>query len=117
MLLVFGLLLCALALLLYLFVGQDGDVLMAVSICFRAGILLGVIWLAFPQAVQLLSKYPPWVIASTVVTLAVLVVRPKAIIYVLPLLAIVGVVQFVGWIFAPPPRKSPDLKPGKKPRK
>ncbi len=85
--------------------GNDSRVMYA-SICLRAGFTLGAIWLAFPQVLELLAKFPPWLIGLVVLAVGVLVVRPRMIVVIWPLLLGIAVIQFVGWLFKPPKPKS-----------
>jgi len=103
---VFGLLLCLTAFILWWFYNADGSMQMYLSICLRAGLVLLAIWLAFPQAVAILSRYPPWVIGMTVICGFLLVVRPRLIIIIGPLIAAMLIVQFVTWVFKPPVKKT-----------
>lgn len=103
---VFGLLLCVVAFILWWFYNTDGSMQMYLSICLRAGLVLIAIWLAFPQAVAILGRYPPWVIGLTVICGFLLVVRPRLIIIIGPLVGAMLVVQFVTWVFKPPVKKT-----------
>ena len=76
------------------------------SICLRAGLVLTALWLAFPQLLSLVTRFPPWMIGSLVIGLGALVWRPRSIVVVGPLLGAIAVIQFVGWLFKPLP--TPD---------
>lgn len=73
---------------------------MLASVCIRAGLVLGALWLALPQ---LLSRSPPWFIVCLVTGLLILVWRPRMAIIVLPLLAGLGILQFIRWLSKPLP--------------
>lgn len=73
------------------------------SVCQRVGLVLGAMWLAYEQVRQLSHRSPPWLLGCIGLALLVLVVRPKAILIVAPLLAVVALLQFVGWLFKPLP--------------
>jgi hypothetical protein len=51
---------------------NDGTLSLA---CVRVAIVLGALWLAYPQA----SRLPPWKVAAVILPLAVLAARPKLI--------------------------------------
>ncbi len=73
--------------------------------CLRIGLVLGAVWLALPNLMQRRSGASPLVLTLLgVLTLAVLI-RPKAIIVLWPILIIVGVLQFFSWLVKPPARK------------
>lgn len=84
------------------FGSSDDNVWMA-SICMRVGFTLGAIWLAFPQAVEIAERFPPWLIACIAIGGLVIIARPRAAVYVLPALLLIGALQFVGWLFKPLP--------------
>lgn len=79
----------------------ETDWSMTASICLRAGLTLGAIWLAFPQVTAILAKIPRWLLLCLVAAVATLVIRPKALLYVGPILAALAALQFVGWLFTP----------------
>lgn len=75
----------------------------AASICLRVGLVLGAGWLAYDQLQRAAAKTPPWLAGSVGLALLVLVFRPRALIYVLPVLAGLAFLQFLGWLFKPLP--------------
>jgi hypothetical protein len=66
---------------------------------------LGTLWLAFPQISELSKQIPPWLIGAILLGCIVIAVRPKAFAFIVPLLALLGVMQILGLILRPPPRK------------
>lgn len=67
----------------------------------KVGLVLGAIWLAMPQVEDLLKKTPPWLWA--VIGLSLLAaVFTKSFIIILPIVAVICFLQFVGWLFKPP---------------
>ena len=78
---------------------------MAAGMCVRIGMTLGALWLAFPQLVDLTSRVSPWTLAAIVIGLLIVVARPRTILFVAPVLLAIGLLQFVGWLFKPLPRK------------
>jgi hypothetical protein len=89
---------------LFYFGVDDSQSSMAASICLRAGLVLGAIWLAFPQILQVLARVPPWLVACILLSVMAVIARPKTIILVAPLLAALAVMQFVTWLFKPLPQ-------------
>ncbi|MEQ8787275.1 MAG: hypothetical protein RIC55_13300 [Pirellulaceae bacterium] len=87
--------------LLLRFGNNNTDWSMTASILLRAGLTMGAVWLAFPQVASLLTKTPRWLLICSVVGMATLVVRPRAILYVGPVLAALAALQFVGYLFTP----------------
>ena len=86
---------------------SDSQWSMFASICIRVGLMLNVIWLAFPQVVGLAKRFPPWLMATIGVTGLVIAARPRMIIYLGPVVAAIAVLQFVGWLFKPLPNPKP----------
>jgi hypothetical protein len=73
------------------------------SVCQRVGIVLGAMWLAYDQVLKIGQRSPPWLLGCIGLCLLVIVARPRAILIVAPLLAVVAALQFVGWLFKPLP--------------
>jgi len=94
--------------------GVTDDNMFLLSVCQRVGLVLGAMWLAYEQVRKISQNSPPWLLGSIGLCLVVLVVRPKAILIVAPLLAVVAALQFFGWLFKPlpNPRKAPPPKDG-----
>ncbi|MBP86392.1 MAG: hypothetical protein CMJ64_06715 [Planctomycetaceae bacterium] len=86
-----------------LWVAHDDDSRWVAAICMRVGFTLVAIWLAFPQAIELAQRFPPWLLACIGFGTLIVIVRPRALIYVLPGLGAIAVLQFVGWLFKPLP--------------
>jgi len=88
----------------------DSDVSAAASVAVRAGALLAALWLALPQLTELLNRFPPWMIGAMSVCALVVVVRPRLLIYLLPLLGALLVLRFFGWLLKPLPTPPPAKK-------
>jgi Ca2+/Na+ antiporter len=65
---------------------------------FRAGLVLGATWLAFPQMLALTAHIPPRLAFGLVAAAFVLIVRPAAFRYVAAAVLILAVVEFAGWL-------------------
>ena len=76
------------------------------SSCWRVGLVLGAIWLAFPQLMKLTDTVSPAVLAVVGTIAVVVVVRPRTIIVLGPILVLLAILQFFGWLLKPPPKKS-----------
>jgi hypothetical protein len=102
---VFSLMLLASAVVLL--VGFDGNQTeVAASVCLRAGLTLGAIWLAFPQIVSISARFPPRLLLAIAIGGAILIARPRALPAVVLIVAAVAVIEFIGWLFQPlPPKK------------
>ena len=66
--------------------------------CLRFGILLGAIWLGYPQAQSTLAKVPGWLIGSTLIAFIAVLIRPKLLWLVIPILGVVVALQALGVI-------------------
>jgi hypothetical protein len=82
---------------------SDSQWSMFASICIRVGLMLGAIWLAFPQMVGLARRFPPWLMATVAISGLVVAARPRLILYLGPVVAAIAFLHFVGWIFKPLP--------------
>lgn len=108
------LLLSAAPVLLLVFEGNQYD--MAGSLCLRAGLVMGAIWLALPQLLTMGAGWPPRLILAIAIGVVVAVVRPKAIPIVLLVIAAVAILEAVGWLLRPAKKKGrPSHVTGKKP--
>lgn len=85
----------------------DSQWSMFASICMRVGLMLGAIWLAFPQVVALAKRFPPWLMATIAISGLVIAARPRMILYLGPVVAAIAFLQFVGWLFKPLPNPKP----------
>lgn len=85
----------------------DSQWSMFASICMRVGLMLGAIWLAFPQVVALARRFPPWLMATIAISGLVIAARPRMILYLGPVVAAIAFLQFVGWLFKPLPNPKP----------
>ncbi len=92
---------------------NDSQWSMFASICMRVGLMLGAVWLAFPQFAGLANRFPPWLMATVAISGLVVAARPRMILYLGPVVAGIAFLQFVGWLFKPLP--NPKAKPRAKP--
>lgn len=83
--------------------GVTDENIFLLSVCQRVGLVLGTMWLAYEQVLKIGRRSPPWLLGCIGLCLLVIVLRPKAIVIVAPLLALVAVLQFFGWLFKPLP--------------
>jgi len=71
------------------------------NMCLRIGMTLGAAWLAFPQIMALTAWCSPRLLLTLALGLVVVVVRPKAFPLIVLLVALVVVLEVVGWILKP----------------
>lgn len=98
--------------------GVTDENMFLLSVCQRVGLVLGAMWLAYEQVRKIGQRSPPWLLGCIGLCLLVLVVRPRAILLVAPLLMLVAALQFFGWLFKPLPnprkmREHPATPPPK----
>lgn len=77
------------------------------SVLIKVGIVLSLYWLAYDQVMHMLSRSPPWMIGMVLLAVGILVIRPKSLIFIAPVLAMMAAMQFVSWLFKPLPTKKP----------
>jgi len=63
--------------------------------------VLGAMWLAYEQVHEIIRRTPPWVMGGAALGLLVVVVRPRAIIAVGPLLASAAMLHWLGKFLKP----------------
>lgn len=88
-----------------LFAFDDNDTKMAGSMCLRVGIGLGLIWLALPQILGICSKLPPRLMIAVIIGGVVGLARPRSLPVIVLIVGAVAVLEFVGWMLTPLPRK------------
>jgi hypothetical protein len=82
---------------------NDSQWSMYASMSVRVGLMLSAIWLAFPQVVDVAKRFPPWLLATIVLSGLVVAASPKRALYLVPVVAAIVFLQFVGWLFKPLP--------------
>jgi hypothetical protein len=96
--------------------GVTDENMFFLSVCQRVGLVLGAMWLSYEQVLKISQRSPPWLLGCIGFALLVIVIRPKAILIVAPLLALVALLQFFGWLFKPlpnPPKATRATRPPK----
>lgn len=73
--------------------------------CMRSGLVLFAFWLALPQLQKFEDNTPAWAFLAFIAVGAVAVFRPRLLFILIPLLAGLGALKFVGWLFAPLPKR------------
>ena len=82
---------------------------MMASICLRVGLVLGATWLAYPQLRQVGQRVPPWFLGTVFLALIFVLIKPRAILAIAPILAAIAVLQYLAQLFKPPgPRNRPS---------
>ena len=102
-----ALLLCIAAFLLFTYGNSEGRETMIASICLRAGLVLGAVWLAYPQVLLISKKFSPTLAAIVLVGILLLVfVRNKYVLLVVgPALVALILLHLSGHLLRPPSRK------------
>ena len=74
----------------------DGRSSMWASVCMRLGLLLGAIWLALPQLMQLSGRTSAFLLTALMVLGSIIAVRPRTVVVLGPLLLILAILYFLG---------------------
>jgi hypothetical protein len=74
---------------------------MVLSGCLRMGLVMGAIWLAYDQVHQIIRRTPTWVAGAIGICLLVIVVRPRLVLALAPLLAGVLALHYFGRLLKP----------------
>jgi hypothetical protein len=94
------------ALGLYLGFSANSQEGMAAGVGLRAGLVLGALWMALPQLVQLLEPVPRWLIGTVAIGALIVVVQPKSFMFVAIAVAVLVGLQVTGWFLKPTAKKS-----------
>lgn len=87
---------------------------MAAGVGMRAGLVLGALWMAYPQLVQVIRYAPKWILGLLGIAAMVLVFGRQSLVIVVPAVIILAGLQFASWIFKPLPKKK-SSNPGPQP--
>ena len=78
---------------------EGGGQSMLAGSCVRAGIMLGAIWLAWPQLQDLASKTPWWLVTSVLLVGLLVAARPNTARFAIPILLVVLALKWFGNVF------------------
>jgi len=93
-----------------LFVANSAYGLM--SFCIRVGLVLGALWLALPQLMGVVKRFPPWMIGTSLVAIAIVIVQPRMLIYLIPVAGLLLAFKVFSWFTHPsPPPSRPSVRP------
>ncbi|MGE3777417.1 MAG: hypothetical protein AB7F89_09545 [Pirellulaceae bacterium] len=67
---------------------------MAAGVGLRAGLVLGALWIAYPQLLQMFGSVPRWLLGAVGLGIAVAVLRPQYLVFVAIVIAVLGGLQF-----------------------
>jgi hypothetical protein len=65
--------------------GPEGATAFAFG-CVRVGLVLGALWLAWPQIVSFLTRTPRWLLVASGIALVVCAVKPMLLVVAVPML-------------------------------
>ncbi len=83
---------------LFVYGVADDRTSMYLSICIRIGMVLAAIWLAFPQLLRLTEEFSPWMVGMLALCGIVVILRPRSIVVIGPLMLVLGTLYFIGWL-------------------
>ncbi len=76
-----------------------------ISVSLRLGTMLAAIWLAYPQLESLAHRISRTALGVGLATLAVLVLRPRAALWIIPLLGLLACLTWLRRFLSTPPRR------------
>lgn len=79
----------------------DDQTSMMISMCLRIGMILGAIWLAFPQLIRMSASSSPWTMILIGAIMLAIVIRPKTIVVLGPILLLLGMLHLAGRVLKP----------------
>jgi hypothetical protein len=97
--------------LLVLWRGPEGGTAFGAG-CIRVGLLLGALWLAWPQIMAFLTRTPRWLLVASGIALIVCAIKPMLLFVAVPML---GALWLLGSKLATKADK--PLLPQKRPRR
>lgn len=80
------------------------------SCCWRMGLVLACLWFALPKLLEQKGTVSPLALTLGGALLLVIIIRPKAIIFLWPVVLILFVTQFFHWLVKAPPRKTKNSR-------
>ncbi len=81
--------------------GAAHEYTLVLSAALRMGLVLGALWLAFDQVQEIFRRTPPWLLGGIALCLLVIVVRPRALVAVAPLIASAAALHYFGKFLKP----------------
>lgn len=75
------------------------------SSLFKLGFIFAALWLAFPQLVKVSSRFSPTAVVFAVGGVIVIVFWPRTLIFIGPMLAVLGGIYLLGWLMRPDKKK------------
>ena len=84
---------------------DEGDTSFLWNSCLRMGLVFGAVWLALPNLINRKTNASPMVLTLAGLVGLVIVLRPKSIIFLWPILVILAISQFFRWLVQPPPKR------------
>jgi hypothetical protein len=74
------------------------------SSCERIGLIFAAAWLAYPQLVHLATRTSARFMLLMVAIGMIILVRPRSVIILGPVMLVLAALQFAGWLMKPPPK-------------
>ena len=94
-------LLVATAVLFFTNDGEQASRTFAAGVCMRAGLVCAALWLAFPQVLPLLTRRPSPFTIALILGVLMVVINPRYAIIAAIMVAAIGVLQAIKWLFTP----------------
>jgi hypothetical protein len=89
-----------------LWLNQGGDQSQALlGFCSRLGLILGVLWMAFPQVQNLPTRLPTRLVLALVLGGLIVVARPRVLALVAVIVALIAGLEFAGRLMRNPPAR------------
>jgi hypothetical protein len=82
----------------------------AAGVGLRTGLVLGALWIAYPQLVQLAKRFPKWLYAVIAMAASVVAFGPRSLIFIIPAILLLGALQVGAWLLKPLPKKKRAAK-------
>ena len=83
---------------------KESDASIFFNACERIGLVFGAAWLAYPQLVHVATRTSPRFMLLMIGIGLIILVRPRSVIILGPIMLVLAALQFAGWLMKPPPK-------------
>ena len=79
---------------------------MSAGVGVRAGLILGALWLAYPQLAKMFETVPTWLFVTIAIGVGAVILRFRNIVFVGPILAVIIAMHYAARVFLPSSKRA-----------